>query len=353
MPTPSTPYPQTVEEAAEDLLRYAGPAAGPGHPVVALAASLRSGLAAHEAATAEAAYRPGNALYSAIVKEMEPHFPAGSRDLDWDVLPGTIGQVCRERAAIRDAALTEVIAFAESCISRTGPDGTEGGEVAAGGWTWNDACAAVARKFRSLRIPPASPLPETADRRCGTCEATAGQDGAGWMDCGRGGVATAVRADFGHACKLWTARVPPPAATEAGAEMRCGDCLDYEKRCHEHLDAETRGMAAAYGCFKPKTPPAATEAGKVCACTDGNRTVITWPDRPWTCGTCGGSVAPPPPDAGGRRINVDRDDLHRVVCMAQPDSGAVWGSADAAALRRVSSLLDAPRQPAREEGSEP
>lgn len=36
------------------------------------------------------AYKPGNALYIAIVNELKPYFPKDSRDLEWDVLPSTI-----------------------------------------------------------------------------------------------------------------------------------------------------------------------------------------------------------------------------------------------------------------------
>lgn len=43
----------------------------------------------------------GNALYRAILKRAEPHFPADSRDLDWDVLPGTIGRMAAEVAKLR------------------------------------------------------------------------------------------------------------------------------------------------------------------------------------------------------------------------------------------------------------
>lgn len=43
----------------------------------------------------------GNALYDAIVRRLVPHFPAGSRDLDWDVLPGTLAALAREREEAR------------------------------------------------------------------------------------------------------------------------------------------------------------------------------------------------------------------------------------------------------------
>ena len=44
---------------------------------------------------------PGNRLYGAIVKRLTPHYPAGARDLDWDVLPSTLATLAKER----DAAL--------------------------------------------------------------------------------------------------------------------------------------------------------------------------------------------------------------------------------------------------------
>lgn len=41
--------------------------------------------------------RAGHALYDAIVSRLAPNYPAGSRDLDWDVLPGTLAALARER----------------------------------------------------------------------------------------------------------------------------------------------------------------------------------------------------------------------------------------------------------------
>lgn len=45
----------------------------------------------------------GNGLYATIVALMKPHFPADTRDLEWDVIPGTIGKVCRDRDEARAA----------------------------------------------------------------------------------------------------------------------------------------------------------------------------------------------------------------------------------------------------------
>lgn len=46
----------------------------------------------------------GNRLYDAIVRRLTPHFPPGSRDLDWDVLPGTLAQMARKLGEARTRA---------------------------------------------------------------------------------------------------------------------------------------------------------------------------------------------------------------------------------------------------------
>jgi hypothetical protein len=64
----------------------------------------------------------GNALFYAIYERMKPHFPDGSRDLDWDVLPSTIGATCKalttEREKVR--VLREALDEAQSCGGLTG-----------------------------------------------------------------------------------------------------------------------------------------------------------------------------------------------------------------------------------------
>jgi len=50
----------------------------------------------------EAAYVPGNALYGAIVSKVEPFFPKYTRDLDWDVLPGTMYKLAKENTQMRE-----------------------------------------------------------------------------------------------------------------------------------------------------------------------------------------------------------------------------------------------------------
>lgn len=44
---------------------------------------------------------PGNRLYAAIVRAAEVYYPKNGCDLDWDVLPATIGRLARERYAAR------------------------------------------------------------------------------------------------------------------------------------------------------------------------------------------------------------------------------------------------------------
>lgn len=53
----------------------------------------------------------GNGLYQAIVARLEPHFPAGSRDLEWDALPGTLGALAK-RAEAAEARVKELEAEA-------------------------------------------------------------------------------------------------------------------------------------------------------------------------------------------------------------------------------------------------
>ena len=49
----------------------------------------------------------GNGLYRAIVARLEPHFPKGSRDLEWDVLPGTLDAIAH-RAEAAEARVREL-----------------------------------------------------------------------------------------------------------------------------------------------------------------------------------------------------------------------------------------------------
>jgi len=46
----------------------------------------------------------GKRFYEAIIKGLSPSFPADSRDLEWDVLPGTVAGIARERDAARKEA---------------------------------------------------------------------------------------------------------------------------------------------------------------------------------------------------------------------------------------------------------
>jgi hypothetical protein len=64
----------------------------------------------------------GNALFYAIYERIKPHFPDGSRDLDWDVLPSTIGATCKALAAEREKVrvLREALDEAQSCGGLTG-----------------------------------------------------------------------------------------------------------------------------------------------------------------------------------------------------------------------------------------
>ena len=50
----------------------------------------------------EAAYIPGNALYGTIVSKVEPFFPKYTRELDWDVLPGTMYKLAKENAQMKE-----------------------------------------------------------------------------------------------------------------------------------------------------------------------------------------------------------------------------------------------------------
>ena len=60
----------------------------------------------------------GNALFYAIYERMKRHFPDGSRDLDWDVLPSTIGATCKalttEREKVR--VLREALEHYRHCV---------------------------------------------------------------------------------------------------------------------------------------------------------------------------------------------------------------------------------------------
>jgi len=50
----------------------------------------------------------GNGLYRTIVARLEPHFQKGSRDLEWDVLPGTVGALAK-RAEAAEARFAELV----------------------------------------------------------------------------------------------------------------------------------------------------------------------------------------------------------------------------------------------------
>lgn len=47
-----------------------------------------------------------NALYHAIVNRLRPYFPPGSRDLDWGVLPTTLGRLAADHAHLKAIAVT-------------------------------------------------------------------------------------------------------------------------------------------------------------------------------------------------------------------------------------------------------
>jgi hypothetical protein len=49
-----------------------------------------------------------NSLYQAILRCVSPHFEEGDRGLDWDVLPGTLGALAKERAHL--AAQVDILA---------------------------------------------------------------------------------------------------------------------------------------------------------------------------------------------------------------------------------------------------
>lgn len=44
----------------------------------------------------------GNALYLTIVKRLESHFPKDTRDLEWDVIPGTLETLASSLAASQE-----------------------------------------------------------------------------------------------------------------------------------------------------------------------------------------------------------------------------------------------------------
>jgi len=48
------------------------------------------------------AYVPGNALYASIVRNIEPFFPKNTRELDWDVLPGTMYKLAKENYHMKE-----------------------------------------------------------------------------------------------------------------------------------------------------------------------------------------------------------------------------------------------------------
>jgi hypothetical protein len=63
---------------------------------------------------------PVTLLYRAIVARLEPHFPACSRGLEWDVLPSTIGALA-QRAETAEARVKEL----ERCLTVEQEDNRE------------------------------------------------------------------------------------------------------------------------------------------------------------------------------------------------------------------------------------
>lgn len=46
--------------------------------------------------TAQMNLRTANGLYDTILRNLKPYFPSDTRDLDWDVIPSTIGEMARQ-----------------------------------------------------------------------------------------------------------------------------------------------------------------------------------------------------------------------------------------------------------------
>jgi hypothetical protein len=131
------------------------------------------------------AQRAGNALYDTIRKAVEPHFPKGSRDLDWDVIPGTLGRVAAERkeaSESRDvlAAALRTIMNARDTMAEgeDAPYNTE--EQGFDDWAADQVSAALRAAGVSL-YPPCPKCGgvthqcETGDEGCLHCDA------CGWM----------------------------------------------------------------------------------------------------------------------------------------------------------------------------
>lgn len=82
---------------------------------------------------------PGNRLYDAIVKRLAPHYPAGSRYLDWDVLPSTLAKE-RDAALAREAdALATVAAHSREIVELRLTLAAERGDPAGApdpAWRW-------------------------------------------------------------------------------------------------------------------------------------------------------------------------------------------------------------------------
>lgn len=115
---------------------------------------IRAEIAKCEALSAQV--DGGHALYGAIVETLRPHFPANSRDLEWDVLPATLGALARRAESAERSAANATARAKEERMSawlaawdalrveflHLRDDATAHGEhVVAGGW---DAAAELA-----------------------------------------------------------------------------------------------------------------------------------------------------------------------------------------------------------------
>ena len=91
-----------LRESAEAAQQ--GQFARPGHPAVAMILADDLLLALNRIGEVEreverdvtAVQNSGNGLYLAIHDILKPYFPADTRDLEWDVLPGAISKIVRE-----------------------------------------------------------------------------------------------------------------------------------------------------------------------------------------------------------------------------------------------------------------
>lgn len=117
------PQAPTSAEDAAWLLEYANDMDVIGRPVEDRLRAIASRLVAlaERLAAAERdgdervrqVQNAGNGLYLAILKVLTPAFPEGSRDLEWDVLPGAVRQVLK-RATAAEAALATRTAEGEA-----------------------------------------------------------------------------------------------------------------------------------------------------------------------------------------------------------------------------------------------